>query len=247
MARPVKEEEYNAKRKDILDMARHLMYTKGYEQMTIQDLLDGLHVSKGALYHYFASKEALLEALVDRMGQEAVQNLLPISQDPNLTAIQKFRRCFQTSAQWKNSQKELISSLMRLWLSDENAYLRQKINEVSRKQMASFFDPVIRQGMAEGTFTVKYPQPVAVIIAGISLSLTDTIIGLRLSPQLDQEGMQGFENTLEAFVDTIERILGAPSGSLHVFEPGAFDEWLTAAEPPTAGRRVPRSPKTAKS
>lgn len=53
MARLVKEEEYNAKRNEILDIALSLVYSKGYEQMTIQDILDGLHISRGAFYHYF--------------------------------------------------------------------------------------------------------------------------------------------------------------------------------------------------
>jgi AcrR family transcriptional regulator len=234
MARILKEEEYNAKRNEILYMARRLIYTKGYEQMTIQDLLDGLHISRGALYHYFASKEALLTALVDRMGQEAVQNLSPIGQDANLSAIQKFRRVFETSAQWKSTQKELISGLMRLWFSDENAFIRQKMSEESRKHTAGFFEPVIRQGMAEGTFTVRYPKQVAAILAGISLSLTDSIVGLLFSPQLDPAWIQELEDTLEAYVDTVERILGAPAGSLHVFEAGAFDDWLTEAQPAPA-------------
>ena len=55
MSRIVKEEEYTLRRNDILDTARRLVYTKGYEQMTIQDILDALQISKGAFYHYFDS------------------------------------------------------------------------------------------------------------------------------------------------------------------------------------------------
>ncbi len=54
MARIVK--EYSVRRNEILDAARQLVYTKGYEQMTIQDILDYLQISKGAFYHYFDSK-----------------------------------------------------------------------------------------------------------------------------------------------------------------------------------------------
>ncbi len=42
MARTVKEEEYAVKRKEILDAAQRLVYTKGYEQMSIQDILNEL-------------------------------------------------------------------------------------------------------------------------------------------------------------------------------------------------------------
>ena len=64
MARAVKEQEYVAKRNGILDAMQRFVYTKGYEQMTIQDILDDLQISKGAFYHYFDSKQAVLEALV---------------------------------------------------------------------------------------------------------------------------------------------------------------------------------------
>ncbi len=231
MARPLKEDEYNARRNEILDMARRLIYTKGYEQMTIQDLLDGLHISKGGLYHYFASKEALLAALVERMGQEGVQNLLPVMQDANLTAIQKIRLFFETAARGKAAQKEVIRSFMRLWYSEENALIRHRMEAESRRHMAGFFEPIIRQGIAEGTFTTRYPKQVAVIVAGVSLSLSDRIIELLLSPQLDPAAIQELEDTLEAYIDTVERILGAPVGSLHAFAPGTFDDWLAAAQP----------------
>ncbi len=228
MARIIKEDEYNTKRNQILDMAQHLIYTMGYEQMTIYDLLDALHISKGALYHYFSSKEALFKALLERLGQEAERTLEPIVQDADLTAIQKFRRIIEGSAQWKSTQKEMAINLLHMWFSDSNAVIRQRMEAESRRTMAHFFEQVISQGVEEGTFTVRYPRHVAVIIAGVSLSLTDTMANLVLLPHIDQEGIQELEDTWDAYSDTVERILGAPAGSLHVFEPGAFDDWLSA-------------------
>jgi AcrR family transcriptional regulator len=230
MARLLKEDEYNAKRDEILGMAQHLMYTKGYDEMTIQDVLEGLHISKGALYHYFHSKEALLEALVERMGQVAFQNLSPITQDGSMTAIQKFQRFLEVSVQWKGSQKELISGLLSMWFSEKNASLRQRIEAKSRKQMAAFFEPVITQGIAEGSFSLGHPKQAAAVIAGASLSLADMMTGPLLLAQLDQVEIKELEETLEAYVDTIERILGAPAGCLHVFEAGAFEGWLAEAQ-----------------
>jgi hypothetical protein len=48
MSRTVNEEAYDAKRNEILDFAQALIYSKGHERMTIQDLLDGLRISRGA-------------------------------------------------------------------------------------------------------------------------------------------------------------------------------------------------------
>ena len=76
MGRIVK--EHAVRRTEILDAAQRLMNTKGYEQMTIQDILDDLSISKGAFYHYFDSKQTLLGAIIDRMIDVGEQILVPI-------------------------------------------------------------------------------------------------------------------------------------------------------------------------
>ena len=62
MARTVDTEAHAVRREAFVDVAQRLMQTKGYEQMSIQDVLDELDASRGAFYHYFDSKTALLEA-----------------------------------------------------------------------------------------------------------------------------------------------------------------------------------------
>ena len=52
----------------ILDTAAKLFLQKGYDKTTLQDIIDATKLSKGAIYHHFASKEAILIAVVDRMG-----------------------------------------------------------------------------------------------------------------------------------------------------------------------------------
>src|SRR5215467_4961532 len=115
MARIVKEGIYAGKRNAILDVAQRLIYTKGYEQMTIQDILDDLQISKGAFYHYFDSKQALLEALIERMQEEAAQLVSPIVGDARLPALEKLQRAFDMLNRWKTARKEFFLSLLRVW------------------------------------------------------------------------------------------------------------------------------------
>src|SRR5262245_8221715 len=127
MARTVNEAEYALKRNQILDVTQRLIYTKGYEQMAIQDILDELKISKGAFYHYFDSKPALLETLVERVGQEVLQLLTPIVQDPHLSALEKLQRYIDTGVRWKTARKTLLIEVMRGWYVDHNAIVRQKM------------------------------------------------------------------------------------------------------------------------
>jgi AcrR family transcriptional regulator len=235
MARTVKEAEYSARRSEILDAAQRLVQTVGYERMSIQDILDALRISKGAFYHYFASKQALLEALVDRMGQLGAQVLLPIVEDPDLTAIEKLRRYFETSAQYKTMQKELILSLLRMWYTDDNAVVRQKL-EMAAYQFTGrqVLEPIIRQGIREGVFITRYPQQTARILIGIALTISEELTELLLTPQLDEAAIHELETGMDAYLESVERILGAPQGSLLIAGKDAFKDWLDFVQPETA-------------
>src|SRR5579859_3167616 len=101
MVRTVNEAAYEARRNAILEAAERAVETKGYEQMAIADLLGELHISSGAFYHYFDSKPALLLALVERMGGEIEQLVLPIVHEPAPDALDKLLRFFTTLDQWK--------------------------------------------------------------------------------------------------------------------------------------------------
>src|SRR5438876_8405567 len=121
MARIVKEQAYAVRHNAILNVAQRLVYTKGYELMTIQDILDDLQISKGAFYHYFDSKPALLEALIKRMEDEIEKLLLPIVHDPEVSALQKLQHFFDTINRFKTARKVFLLALLHVWYRDDNA------------------------------------------------------------------------------------------------------------------------------
>src|SRR5436853_6404836 len=120
MARIVKEQEYALRRNAILDVAQRLVVTRGYEQMTIQDILDARQISKGAFYHYFDSKQALLEAIIERQLDQVETILLPIVEAPHLPALEKFGQFFATVGHWKMEQKTFVLALLRVWYEAHN-------------------------------------------------------------------------------------------------------------------------------
>jgi len=230
MARIVKEEEHAARRNDILAAAQRFVYTKGYEQMTIQDILTDLRISKGAFYHYFDSKGGVLEALVERMVAEGVLPLiLPVVQDPHLSAIEKLERYFDTSFRWKTAQKNFMLALLRVWLADENAIVRQKMFSTSVRQITPSLAEIIRQGVQEGVFTTAYPDQVSHAIVYILQGLGDTIIELFIANEAHPDP-QHIESTVMAYThalsDAMERVLGAPPGSLKLIDPDTLKEWF---------------------
>ncbi len=126
MARTLKEQEHAVKRNEILDAAERLLVAKGYQQMTIQDILESLKISKGAFYHYFDSKQNLLEALIDRILDRAIEALAPIAQDAGTPALERIQRYFEAASRWKAARIDLMMALLRIWYTDDNAIVRQK-------------------------------------------------------------------------------------------------------------------------
>jgi AcrR family transcriptional regulator len=231
MARVVKEEEYTARRNEILDVAQRLVYSKGYEQMTIQDILDDLRISKGAFYHYFDSKGAVLEALVERMVVvEVIPLLIPIVQDPDLPALEKLHRYFDTALRWKTAKKTFMLELLRIWLADENAIVRQKLFTMTVKRVTPLLTQIIRQGIQEGVFKTSYPDQVCHVILYILQGLSETIIELLISRETNRDAARiesGITVYTDALTDALERVLGTPSGTLHLIDPETLKEWFT--------------------
>ena len=51
---------------EILDATEELFYTRGYHETAISDIVKSIGVAQGTFYYYFKSKEAVLEALINR-------------------------------------------------------------------------------------------------------------------------------------------------------------------------------------
>lgn len=226
MARIVKAEEYALKRNEILDRARRLVYTKGYEQMTIQDILNDLQISKGAFYHYFGSKQEVLEALIERLQEERDQLLFPVVQDPHLPALEKLQRVFATLAHWKTAQKTFLLALWRVLYADDNARFRQKWRAAALERISPLLATIIRQGIQEGALTASYPEQSGTVVLALVLDLSETLGVLLLSSELDHNAQSRIENTVAAYTEALERVLGVTTASLQLVDAETLREWF---------------------
>jgi len=67
----------NTKEK-IVSAAWKLFYTQGYDNTTIDEIVDAAHVSKGSFYHYFEGKESLIEGvsfMLDGFYENVIEKL----------------------------------------------------------------------------------------------------------------------------------------------------------------------------
>ena len=71
----------------IVKAAWNLFYKKGYEQTTVEDIINASRTSKGTFYHYFKGKESLLNSL-SYLFDEKYEELFA-SIDPDMSAYDK--------------------------------------------------------------------------------------------------------------------------------------------------------------
>ena len=230
MARTVKPEEFAAKRGEILGAAQRLVLTKGYEQMSIQDILDEVGISSGAFHHYFASRGALLDAFVERIEQEVEKPLLPIIHDPHLNAIEKLQGFFDTLDRLRVANKTEVISLGRIWYSDDNAIVRLKVEEAVLAQRAPLLTEIVRQGVQEGLFTIAYPDKAGEIILSLLQGMGNTHARLLLMFEQDNnDDERRIEEVIAvhaAYMDAVERVLGAPPNSFSRATREAVNVWI---------------------
>jgi AcrR family transcriptional regulator len=225
MTRSVKPEEYAEKRNAILDVAARYITTKGYEQMTTQDILEALQISRGAFYHYFESKQALLMALVDRIGEQAEQLVLPIASSLELPAQEKLLRVFAVLNQSKQENVNLVFAFMRVWYADENALFRQKLYLARVKRLVPRLSQIIRQGVTEGVFTTAYPDQAARMILSLLEDLGYATVELLLAERGEHPDIPRLVQLGEATADALERVLGISSGCLWQSWSEDFSRW----------------------
>jgi len=226
MARTVNATLHTVRREAFLDAAQRLIETKGYEDMSVQDVLDALEVSKGAFYHYFDSKQALLEAVVDRFADGGMAAIAPILSDPRLPAIKKLERLFAGIAGWKAQRKELVLGIIEIWNSDSNAIVREKLRRMTVRLLVPLLSAVIRQGVEEGVFRIASADETATVVVSLMLGAQEQATHLFIARQANTIPYEVVERTFAGYTEAFERILGVLKGTLTLQDSATLHFWF---------------------
>ncbi len=226
MPRTVDEAAHAKRREAFLDAAQRLIETKGYERMTIQDVLDDVGTSKGAFYHYFDSKQALLEGLLVRLVDALDGPLTRCVNDAALPTLDKLRQFFAAIVRVSTEQRELALAMLPVLFSDENAIVREKLRARIPEQLAPLLGRIVEQGIEERVLAARDAEQVGRVAIGLLLDLDDTLCRKLTTPESGSADWQFIQRTLTAYIDALERVLGAPSGSLVLIDAAELQEWF---------------------
>lgn len=198
MTRTVKKPD--ERKQEIISIAAKLFLEKEYEKTTMEDIVKELEIAKGTVYHYFKSKDELLDAVVDSTVESYISDLESVLSKAKGSALERIRMLIQ-SANVSNEQSEMLQQLHK----PGNVALHTRQLAVIFKKMAPLLAQLIDEGCKEGIFKTDFPLEVAeIFLTGIQF-LTDSGIYPWTSEEIQRRA--------KAIPVLIEVQLNAPKGS----------------------------------
>ncbi len=192
----------------ILDTASTLFLQKGYDKTTLQDIIDATKLSKGAIYHHFASKEAIIIAVVDRMGECNAAVLAEVRDKKGLTGAEKLREMFRTAVRL-SFQGGILNMLP--FLIENPKFMALQMESILNEAAPDYILPILKEGIADGSIRTDHPEELSEVL----LLMTDLWLHPVLRPSTPEQvrarcaffnqftRQYGFELLDEDLIDTL--------------------------------------------
>ena len=200
------------RRDQIIDAAERLFYEKGYEQTSVQDVLDALSLSKGGFYHYFQSKIELLEAVCRRQSvRDAEEMTAAVARQEG--AIAKLNTLLKYCGLLRADRMDFALLVLRVGYLGGSLQLRACLREGLMETALPMMREIILEGMAENVFFTRFPDDIGELILQLFANITDELAMLIASGAPENQ-MGDMLTRLETYRCSVETLLGAPFGTI---------------------------------
>lgn len=228
MARPAKSQAREDARGELIDAAWQLFSSTGYDATPVSAIIEKVGLSKGAFYYYFTGKEDILDAVVGRIIYDMAEEVEPIPSRASLSPVEKLSRFIETISNWKLAHIDIIKETVEVIYRDENAIIRQKMNERTVKSFSPVLAKIISQGIEGGVFDVEYPEETAEMIMRFTSAMSEMQAAPFKRLGEDPQVLGPILRRAKLYLGAIERILGAPAGSVFSIDRGLVEEFERA-------------------
>lgn len=183
------------RKKELVKKAYELFITKGYENTSVDDIIASAGIAKGTYYYHFESKEQILEEVVNMMIDKGVEKAKTIVQSD----FKLEEKLVYTILALRVTPEE--QSMQDTIHEKENIVLHKKINDRIIDKAVPILSEIAREARKEGLFNCD---------DNIEERVRMTLI---LSNEMfDHNEIR--EKQILVFIDTIEKIYGAKTGTL---------------------------------
>jgi len=186
------------RKKELTQIAYELFLTKGYENTSVDEIISKAGIAKGTYYYYFESKEQTLEEVINMIIYKCVLKAKQVL-DTDLPIEQKFLNVILSL---RVSPKEIeFQNVIHI---PENIILHKKINDRIIKEAVPLLAKIVEEEIELGLFNCDNIEERIKMILIMSNQLFD-------DKEVDKK-------CISVFIDTVEKMLGAKSGTLSFIE-----------------------------
>ena len=154
------------KKDQILDTSLQLFMKKGFDATSISDILSQLDIARGTLYYHFESKEAIMDAIIERLLNQVLEKIEKLMTNDSLSQTEKFMGFFTSINLTQLTGDEEIVDYFN---QPQNALFHEKSNRLLIKKLSSVLAQIISEGMESGLFDTPFPAETAeLILVGIT-------------------------------------------------------------------------------
>ncbi|MGN0341241.1 MAG: TetR/AcrR family transcriptional regulator [Roseburia sp.] len=190
----------------ILDALESLLEKKKIQTITVSEIAQKAGIGKGSIYYYFPSKEAILEALINRTYEKPLETAAALSTQTDISPFTRMAMLFQAC---RNSSAEFLRQRAAKANAEtqENALLHQKYLNHVISQLKPALTEIIRQGIESGDIHFSDPAALAEIVL--------IVLAVKLDNTIAPSDTEGMEQTLHGLVELLEKGTDTPPGSLN--------------------------------
>ena len=149
MARPAKKSAAQWT-EEILQAAQSLFITKGYEETSVNDIMNLVGSAKGMFYHSFQSKEELLHTLVDEWATQYVRAITLVLSARELSFSEKLARIPEVIRQMSQKTEGLEA-----FFSKSNEALLRRLTDKMTAKLIPVLSSALQEGVAEGILSIE--------------------------------------------------------------------------------------------
>ena len=144
----------------ILEVSQRLFMEKGYDNTTIQDIVNELGgLTKGAIYHHFKSKEEIIDALGEKLFFDN-NPFVTVQEQKHLNGLEKMREVIKLNhidIDRTELGKQCISLL-------KNPRLLAELADTNRKLIAPLWLQLIEEGIEDGSIQTEYAKELSELL-----------------------------------------------------------------------------------
>ena len=171
------------RRNEIIDAAEKLFYSVGYDETSVSDIVKAIGVAQGTFYNYFTSKDAVLEALVQRHVSKIYIKLEGIEKS-EMTAVQKFEKMFYTIFENLRNGDGWVFNFLYY---NKHLQITEKVIRQGSNMFLPFTKKIIEEGNRKGEFSADYIDETLEFITAVLQCFTHALYQRKTDEELRQQ------------------------------------------------------------